>query len=82
MKLIYKEEDQYLRIVWERNLYTLRKSHKRKRLLVRFLVKVWRYQRLTERAEKNLEENLKKQGYIIKKVHEGDRIDIRAFRRI
>ena len=75
--MIYKEEDQYLRLIWDYGfLFTLWKSHKRKRLLTRSLLKIKRYQRLTERAEKNLLEESLKLGYIIQEVHEGERIDI------
>ena len=77
VKLIYKEEDQYLRLIWDNSfLFTLWKSHKRKRLLTRSLLKIKRYQRLTERAKKNLLEESLKLGYIIREVHEGERIDI------
>jgi hypothetical protein len=77
VKLIYKEEDQYLRLIWDNSfLFTLWKSHKRKRLLTRSLLKIKRYQRLTERAKKNLLEESLKLGYIIREVPEGERIDV------
>jgi hypothetical protein len=80
VKLIYKEEDSFLRLIWKTEwgefLLTLWKSHKRKRLLTRSLLRIRRYQRLTERTEKNLLEESLKQGYIIQEIHEGERIDV------
>jgi hypothetical protein len=81
MKLIYREEDLFLRLIWKTEwgglLFIFWKSHKRKRLLTRSLLKkIKRSQKLTERMEKNLLEESLKQGYIIREVYEGERIDI------